>query len=309
MASGSDQLGELYDGWLRILNSNPDMSLQDMRALFEHWGDVTDEPADVDYAIVDIDGTKAMWVMPKGCSTEHVLLCAHGGGYALCSMYSHRKLFAHFAKAAGCRALIVDYRRAPEFRHPSQLNEMLEVYRWLVDREKIDPGNIGLIGDSAGGALVLSMIIRILELGWPRPAAAIPLAPFIDLAGTAASIETNAEHDRLGSRESVETFANFVLEDGESRTDPLISPLYADFKGFPPLMIQVGGYDIILDDSVRLHERALAAGVDATLIVGPGMQHVYQFMAGTAEIADAAIAKAAVWLRPRFKSPISRVAV
>ncbi len=304
VARDSDRLGELYDSWLKTLKSNPDMSLDDMRELFEHWGDVTGEPADVDYTIIDIDGTTAMWVVPKGCSTEHVMLCAHGGGYALCSMYSHRKLFAHFAKATGCRALIVDYKRAPEFRHPSQLNEMLDVYRWLIDNEAIDPGNIALIGDSAGGALVLAMIIRIVELGWPCPCAGIPLAPFIDLEGTGASIETNAAYDKLGSRESVETFANFVLEAGASRTDPLISPLYADFTGFPPLMIQVGGHDIILDDSVRLHERALAAGVDAALEIGPEMQHVFHFMAGKAEIADAAVAKAADWLRPRFKSPL-----
>jgi alpha/beta hydrolase fold len=126
-----------------------------MRAVFEHLGDATAEPRGVDYIEVDAASIAAMWAVPKNCAEDRVLLCAHGGGYISGSMYSHRKMYAHYAKKIGCRALIVNYRLAPENRHPGPVNEMAKAYRWLLD-QGITPNHLAIAGDSAGGSLAIT---------------------------------------------------------------------------------------------------------------------------------------------------------
>lgn len=288
----------MYENWIAIFKRQPDMPLEDQRALFEHWGDVTGEPGGVDYMVADIDGMEGLWAIPAKCAADRVLLCAHGGGYALCSPYSHRKLYAHFAKAVGCRALVVDYRRAPEHRHPAQVDDMARAYQWLLENEGVSPDHVAFIGDSAGGALAVSTILRVKDRGLPLPAASIPLAPYLDMEATGSTFEENEPFDKLGSKESALAFADLVLAEGGDRRDPLLNPLHADLKGLPPLYIQVGGYDVILDDSRRLHALARSSGVAAELDVVPRMQHVFQFLAGTAAEADRAVERIAQWVRP-----------
>ena len=121
-----------------------------------------------------------MWAAPKSCAQDRVLLCAHGGGYALGSVYTHRKVYAHMAKAIGCRALIVHYGRAPENVHPGPVNDMVRSYKWLLD-QGIRPGHVALIGDSAGGGLAVTTILRAREQGLPLPAATMPLSPWLDM--------------------------------------------------------------------------------------------------------------------------------
>lgn len=292
------ELIALYEGWHAAFQREPDMSLEDRRALFEHWGDVTAEPGQVDYLIADIGKLKGLWAVPKDCASDRVLLCSHGGGYALCSPYSHRKLFAHFAKAIGCRALLVDYRLAPENLHPAQVDDMVDAYQWLLDSEGISRCHIALLGDSAGGALAITTMLRAQERGLPLPAASIPLAPYLDMEATGSTFEVNEPFDKLGTKESALAFADMILGEGGDRRDPLVNPLHADLAGLPPLYIQVGGYDVILDDSQRLYARAGSAGVEAELDVVPRMQHVFQFLAGASQTADDAIARAAAWARP-----------
>ena len=130
----SNQLIALYQGFGATIAANPDMPLDELRALFEHLGDVTAEPGGVDYIETDAGGVPALWAVPKGCAQDRVLLCCHGGGYVAGSMYTHRKMFGHLAKAIGCRALIVHYRRAPENVHPGPVNDMAASYRWLLDQ-------------------------------------------------------------------------------------------------------------------------------------------------------------------------------
>jgi len=137
---------------------NPDMGLDAIRDMFEHWGDVTREPAGVDYVLDRAGDLDAMWLRPKNCRDDKVLLCAHGGGYVLGSMYSHRKVFGHFAARIGCRALIVDYRRAPENPHPGPVDDMVSAYRWLLESGGVSgPQDVLFLGDSAGGALALAL--------------------------------------------------------------------------------------------------------------------------------------------------------
>lgn len=300
MASkGTERLNTLYRGWVAAFEANPEMPLDEMRRMFDAWGDITGEPGGVDYTEADAGGIPVLWAAPKGCAADRVILCAHGGGYVVGSMYTHRKAYAHVAKAAGCRALVVDYRRAPEHIHPGPVNDMAAAYKWLLD-QGVQPNHIALIGDSAGGGLAVTTILRARELGLPLPAATMPLSPWLDMEATGETFTTNADKDLLVARETIEMMAGTFLGEGGNRRDPLANPLYADLKGLPPVYIQTGADETLLDDSRRLAERAHAAGVDVTLDIVPEMQHVFQFLAGNAPEADAAIARLAQWVCPKL---------
>ncbi len=300
MASkGTEKLNALYRGWVAAFQASPEMPLDEMRAMFDAWGDITGEPGRVDYIETDAGGVPALWAAPKNCAADRVLLCAHGGGYVVGSMYTHRKFYAHVAKRVGCRALIVDYRRAPESPHPGPVNDMSGSYKWLLG-QGVRPEHVATIGDSAGGALAITMILRARELGLPPPAAAMPLSPWCDMEASGESFTTNADKDLLVTRETIEMMAGTFLGEAGNRRDPLANPLYADLAGLPPLYIQTGADETLLDDSRRLAERARQAGVDATLEIVPEMQHVFQFLAGTAPEADQAIGRLAQWVRPKL---------
>lgn len=296
----SDEIRNLYVNWVKLMTDQPDMSVDDLRRVFSHWGDVTAEPGQVDYIEVDAGGVPAMWVVPKACVHDRVLLCSHGGGYVVGSMYTHRKMFAHIAKMVGCRALIVDYRRAPEHPHPGPVNDMTTAYRWLLEHEGLTPQHIAFTGDSAGGALALTTIAAARGKGLPLPAATMPMSPWAGWDTSGQSYDTNKDKDALVSRATTDGLgALFIGPDGD-RNDPLANPLYTDYTGFPPIYIQVGDAETLLDDSLRIAERAKRAGVDVRIDVFPEMQHVFEFLAGTAPEADDAIARMAKWIRPQL---------
>ena len=291
-------LDKLFDSFVAELTANPAMSLEELRDMLERCGDVAADPGGVDYLEVDAAGTPSLWAVPHGCKQDRVLLCLHGGGCVTGSRFSHRKLYAHIAKAVGCRALIPDYARAPEHQHPSQVNECVKLYRWLLD-QGVKPAHIATVGDSAGGNLCTTLVLAARDQGLPLPAAVMPLSPWYDMEATAKSFETNAKVERLISREMSLNMSQMFLGSTSPR-DPLANPLHADLQGFPPTYIQVGGFEAIMDDSTRLAERAKSAGVDVKCEVFPEMQHVFQFMAGKAPEADGAIAKLAAWARPKL---------
>jgi monoterpene epsilon-lactone hydrolase len=292
----SEQLATLYKGWIAALAANPEMPLDELRAMFEHWGDVTAEPGGVDYIETDASGIPALWAVPKGCAPARVLLCSHGGGYVTGSMYTHRKVYGHFAKAIGCRALIVHYGRAPENVHPGPVNDMATVYRWLLD-QGIAPQHIALTGDSAGGGLAITTLLRVREQGLPMPAATIPLSPWLDMDATGSSFDSNKDRDILVAREIIQGMSATFLGEGGDRLDPLANPLRADLRGLPPVYIQVGGYETLLADSQALAEAVRRADGEVKLDVYPEMQHVFQFLAGVAPEADEAIRAVAAWVR------------
>jgi epsilon-lactone hydrolase len=300
MASlGAEDLKAFLRNWAATLAARPDMPLDELRLLFEHWGDVTAEPGGIDYIEADADGVPALWVASKGCAEDRVVLCLHGGGYVTASMYTHRKVYGHLAKAIGCRGLIPHYRRAPENVHPAPVDDAVQAYKWLLDHG-IASQHIALTGDSAGGALAVTAMLRARERNLPLPAAAMPLSPWVDMELTGDSLTTNRENDALVQKEVVEVMAATFLGPGGNRRDPLANPLYADLHGLPPIYIQVGGDETLLDDSRRLAERAGAAGVEVKLDVFPQMQHVFHFAAGHAPEADDAIRQLADWVRPKL---------
>ncbi|MGD9664958.1 MAG: alpha/beta hydrolase [Novosphingobium sp.] len=298
--TGSQMLKDLYAGWIAANEADPERTLDAIRADFEHWGDVTTEPGQVDYIEGTVSGVPGLWAIPKRQDNACVLLCAHGGGYVLGSMYSHRKLYGHLAKAVGCKAFIPDYRRAPEHVHPAQVNDVVAVYAGLLADHGATAERTAFVGDSAGGALAISGLLAVRERGLALPAAAYAMAPYLDLEARGATYETNAEVDILGSRDATLAFVDIFLGPDGNRHDPLASPLHADLAGLPPILIQTGADDVLLDDSRAFYERATNAGNDATLKIWPDMQHVFQFLAGNSPVADTAIAEAAVWLREKL---------
>ena len=286
----------LYEDW--VARQTGELTIQGIRDTFAEWSTLTEETAEVAYREVEAGFVRAMWILPKERDDGKVLLCSHGGGYVGGSMQVHAKFFGHVAKAVGCRALSVDYRLAPEFPHPAPVDDMTAAYRWLIAEQGYRPTDIALIGDSAGGALALTNIANMRNKGLPFPAATISISPWACKDTSSPSYETNLDKDVLTKRELSSWLADIVIGENGDWRDPLINPLYIDYDGFPPMYLQVGGYEAILNDSTRIAERAQQAGVDVALDVVPGMQHCFQLMAGHAPEADDAIARFAEWVRP-----------
>jgi epsilon-lactone hydrolase len=296
----SEALIEAYRRVTSAVAANPQMSLAEIRSMTEHIGDLTAEPGGVDYVEVDAGGVPAMWATPKDGAADRVLLCAHGGGYATLSMYSHRKMYAHYAKRIGCRALIANYGLAPEKPHPVPVNDMARAYRWLLAECVIAPNHIAIAGDSAGGGLAIATMLRARELGAPLPSAALLLSPWVDMELKGGSLSSNRESDALISREFLELMSTLFLGEGGSRQDPLANPLFADLRGLPPIYIHATEIEVLLDDSLRLSEALREADVDVRTDIFPNMQHIFQILGGAAPEADDAIARHAAWVRPRL---------
>jgi epsilon-lactone hydrolase len=278
---------------------------EDERSDTESWGNLTAEPREVDYIEVHIesDGGSllAMWAVPKRRAEDQVLLCLHGGGYVSGSIYSHRKMYGHLAKASGAQALLLEYRLAPEYTHPAQVDDTTAAYRWLLGRGH-SPEHVAFAGDSTGAALAITGQLRARDLALPLPAATMLFSPGVDLEASGQSYVTNRDRDAFFDAEFVRGLARtFLGERGDTR-DPSASPLYADLRGLGPMYIQAAGDEVLLDDARLLAEHSHDAGVDARLDIFPGMQHTFQMAAGRAPEADDAIRRMADWVRPRLLS-------
>jgi epsilon-lactone hydrolase len=294
----SEAVKDAYRTWTVAL-SNPDTSRQEPRETDDHWGDLTAEPRGVDYVETDAHGVPAMWAIPKRSAEDRVILCLHGGGFVGGSLYTHRKLFGHLAKQTGARALIATYRHTPEHTHPAQVEDTTAVYRWLLG-QGIGAGRIAVAGDSSGGGLAITTLLRARESGLPMAAALLLISPWVDMEVSGESYEMNKQTDAYFYREVVQQLVAMFLGAGGSPTDPLVNPLYADLAGLPPMFIQVGGDETLLDDSRRLEKHARDAGIEVRLDVFPQQQHTFQMAAGRAPEADDAIRRFADWVRPRL---------
>jgi acetyl esterase/lipase len=252
----------------------------------------------VDYLEVDAGGVPAMWLIPGGATEGEALLCLHGGGFVGGSMYSHRRMFAHVAKAAGARALVLNYRQRPEHPHPAAADDTEAAYRWLGEQGF---GRIAVVGDSAGGALALGLAITT-EL--PAPVAVVGLSPWTDMTLSGSSMETNRATDALFGGEhpmDLDGMVDYVLGGpGQDRRDPRVSPLHGDLTRLPPTYLQVSGAEMLLDDAVRVAD---AAPGTVRLDVVDGQQHTFHMSAGRSPVADDAIARVGSWLRARLQAP------
>jgi acetyl esterase/lipase len=232
---------------------------------------------DVNCEPVEAAGVKAEWIVPPAAE-ERVILYLHGGGYVMGSINTHRAMVARIARAAQARGLALDYSLAPERPFPAAINDTTAAYKWLLERG-YKPNQIVLAGDSAGGGLVLAALLALRDSGTPLPACAVAISPWTDMEGTGESMKTKADKDPMVSNDTgLLNMATLYLGGAEAR-NPLASPLYADFRGLPPLLIQVGEAETLLDDSTRVAERAKAAGVKVDLEVWDEMIHVWHVFA------------------------------
>jgi monoterpene epsilon-lactone hydrolase len=231
-------------------------------------------PADVQFQRVDAGGVPAEWVITPGASAGRTILYLHGGGYVVGAAQDYRELVSRVARAAEARALTLDYRLAPEHPHPAAVEDAVTAYRWLLG-SGAEPGRTVLAGDSAGGGLTVATLVSLHDRGERMAAGGVCICPWVDLEITGTSMDTNAEADPLVKRDVVANMATAYLQGQDPRT-PLASPLHAQLKGLPPLLIQVGQAETLLDDATRLAERARMAGVDVTYEPWPDMIHVWQ---------------------------------
>ena len=243
---------------------------------------------------ISAGGVDGEWISPAGAPQDKAILYFHGGGFRIGSVSSHRDLIAQIAVASGCRVLAINYRLAPEHRFPAALDDALAAYDWMLGRG-LEPGSVAFAGDSAGGNLALATMLALRERKLPLPVSAVLMSPWTDLAATGASYLSRAKADPIHQRPMILALARNYLGEGDPY-DPLVSPLYADLGGLPPLLIQVGDRETVLDDSVMFADMARAAGVDVDLQVWDGMIHVFQMFGAELPEAHQAIASIAQFL-------------
>jgi len=247
---------------------------------------------------VEVAGLRAEWVaMPDTPARDDaVALYIHGGGFTAGTVVAYRGLASRYSAAARARVLAFDYRHAPEQPFPAALDDCVRAYLWLTLDHGTPARRIGLVGDSAGGNLVIATLLRLREIGEPLPAAAVCVSPVFDLALTGESVTARASRDPMILPSSLRACSAAYLGGADAKT-PLASPLYADLHGLPPLLIEMGSEEMLRDDSVRLAAKARAAGVDVTLEEWPEMIHVWHLFADRLDDARKAIAGVGAFLR------------
>jgi monoterpene epsilon-lactone hydrolase len=295
----SEQSAVVREWWIaqaEAVRANPGEPISELRDRNEHWGDMTAEPGGVDYLETEVAGFPALWAVPRESRRDRVILALHGGGFVGCSVYTHRKLYAHLAKATGARALITDYRKVPEHRHPAPLEDTTTAYRWLLD-QGVEARHVAIAGDSAGAGLALATALHARQLGLPLPAALMLMSAWVDMTVNSDTWESNRDKDPFFKKEVVESLAATFLGGADAK-DPLASPLWADLAGLPPMYIQPGADEGLAGESIALAAAARLAGVDTQLDVVPEQLHVFQLAAGWAPEADEAISRLADWAKP-----------
>jgi acetyl esterase/lipase len=243
-------------------------TVHDWRRRWRSW------PAPVGTRVerVTLGAIAAEWLIPRGTSST-VVYYLHGGGFVMGSPGTHRRLMAHLARAARSRALVLDYRLAPEHPFPCALEDCVAGYRWLLGAG-VPPSDILLAGDSAGGTLALATLLVLRDAGDPLPAGAACLSPATDLTRGGASHRARVDDEVLLTPAFLRAVERMYRGDADPR-DPLVSPLFADLRGLPPLLVHVGSRELLYDDALRFVAAARAAGVDAEVVVWAGLWHVF----------------------------------
>lgn len=253
--------------------------------------DISLEPADV-------EGIPVEWSLAPGSDPSRVLLFFHGGGYSSGSIISHRGMVTEAGRAAGVRTLAVGYRLAPEHPFPAALDDARAAYAFLLE-QGIAPPHIALGGDSAGGGLSLALLLILREANQTLPGCAWLVSPWVDLEMTGESLATKADVDPLIQKPYLQDLAAAYLG-GTDPANPLVSPLRADLSGLPPLLVQVGSAETLLDDAARIASRAGGADVPVTLEIWPHMIHAWHLWAATLEEGRHALQSAGAFIRARL---------
>ena len=254
---------------------------------------------------VSAGGTSAEWLVAEGADPARRVLYLHGGGYFYGNLDTHRGLAAAYSHASGCAVLALDYRLAPEHPYPAAVEDALTAYRWM--RAHGPQGadifrTTCIVGDSAGGGLTLATLLALRDDDEPLPDAAVTVSAWTDLAGTGASWTTRAAADPRVRRDVIDQMARWYLGEVNPAT-PLASPWYADLAGLPPLLMQVGDAEVLLDDTRRVADKARKAGVDITEEVWPEMYHVWHQRRAEHPEGQAAIERVGEYLRVHLAVP------
>ncbi|HEX6445387.1 MAG TPA: alpha/beta hydrolase [Streptosporangiales bacterium] len=289
----SQQQRAAIDALLRGAPYDPSASIADERAPFAQ-AQTRPLPEGVTARTATLGGRPALELRIPGPAGPAVLLYLHGGAYALGSARTGASLAAQLACRIGARAVSLDYRLAPEHPFPAAVDDGLAAYRELLDGGT-RPEHLVLAGDSAGGGLAVATLLAARDAGLPQPAAVAVFSPWADLTLSGASMQTKHGVDPLFTRERMGTYARAYLGDHDG-TDSLASPVFADLTGLPPLLVQVGSHEVLLDDAVRLAGAAGTADVPVTLEITDGVPHVFQNFAGTLDDADRALDRCGLFL-------------
>lgn len=277
-----------------------EMTVDEWRAAYDGLGALLPAAEGTERVAVDAGGVPASWITSPDHDPGRTIVYLHGGGYCIGSLRSHDAMLSHLSAAAGARVLAVDYRLAPEHPHPAALDDAVAAYRWAVEEAGADPARTVIAGDSAGGGLTAATLVALRDGDIPLPAAGVCLSPWTDLTQSGTSMQERADEDPMVRAADLDRWAA-AYSGGVDASDPRISPLFADLAGLPPLLIEVGTSEVLLDDARRLAARAEQAGVDVTLTVAEDMVHVWHFFAGVVPEADDAIRRVGTFIEEQAK--------
>jgi acetyl esterase/lipase len=296
----STEQRENLDAILRQNAFPADSDVTELRRLLAELTSAQPLPADVTVTAAALGGVPTAEITVDGIEPRHVVLYFHGGVYVLGDAAQAAGLAAQVGRRTSARVISVDYRLAPEHPYPAAVDDALAAYEALLDNG-ISPSYIAFAGESAGGGLAVATLVNARDHGLPLPAAAFVMSPYADLTLAGATMETKREVDPLLSRENLQA----RIPDYTSGQDPalgLISPVFADLSGLPPLIIQAGTHEVLLDDAVRLARQAAVADVEVTLDITPGVPHVFQAYYPFLDEAAAALDRAGQLLSAHLAS-------
>jgi acetyl esterase/lipase len=268
------------DSLVTLLRTRPAPATQDViesRARFEKMGGFLGGAPDAKCEKVDVDGVPAEWVSAPDVDASRAVLYLHGGGYAIGSINTHRRLAFDISAASGARVLLLDYRLAPEHPFPAAVDDTATAWRWLL-KQGFANTKLVIAGDSAGGGLTIATLVNLRDRKLGLPACAVAISPWVDLEGVGTSMTARSEQDPMVQKAGLGWMADMYLAGKDART-PLAAPLHADLKDLPPVLVQVGTAETLLDDATRIAERLHRAGGEVKLSVWPNMLHVFPLFA------------------------------
>jgi epsilon-lactone hydrolase len=281
---------ETLDAILRQSAFPPGSDVDEQRRLLRELLSAQPLPADVTVTAAELGGVPTAEITVDGVELRHVVLYFHGGVYVMGDAALAAGLASQVGRRTDAKVISVDYRLAPEDPYPAAVDDALAAYQALLE-DGVAPSDIVLAGESAGGGLAVATLVNARDRGLPLAAAAYVMSPYADLTLAGTTIDTKGALDPLLSREALEArIPDYTA--GHDAALPLISPVFADLSGLPPLIIQAGSHEVLLDDAVRLAQQAAAADVEVTLEITPGVPHVFQAYAGLLDEATAALDRA-----------------
>jgi monoterpene epsilon-lactone hydrolase len=264
---------ETLDAILRQSAFPPDSDVNELRRLLRELTSAP-PPADVTVTAAALGSVPTAEITVDGVDPRHIVLYLHGGVYVMGDASASADLASQIGRRIGAKAISVGYRLAPEHPYPAAVDDALAAYKALLDNGTA-PSDIVFAGESAGGGLAIATLVNARDHGLPLPAAALAMSPYADLTLAGTTIDTKSKADPLLSREALQArIPDYTA--GQDAALPLISPIFADLTGLPPLIIQAGSHEVLLDDAIRLARQAAIADVEVTLGITPGVPHVFQ---------------------------------